>query len=163
MLRSPKIKLRLETKYPKKFFKNSFDEIITIPSSSGLYYFYDDSGKLLYVGLAKTLKSRIKDHRKLNNLEREGKFYSKLQQKKYSPENQKRLEAKIDEFRYKCMTSITSLAIDRIFHKVSRIEVQEMPYPVAERMEFEMINSLKPPFNWESGSDEYDELMSQWL
>ena len=64
--------------YSKRSINNTFDEIVSLPRTSGLYYFYDDLGKLLYVGRAKILKSRIIDHRKCNNLERESKFYSDL-------------------------------------------------------------------------------------
>jgi len=144
--------------YSKKSFKNTFDEIVKIPHTSGLYYFYDKIGNLLYIGRAKVLKSRIKDHRKCNNLDRESKFYSILLERSYPPENQKRLDRQIEDFKFRCENSITVLAIDRIFHKVTRIDIQEMPYEEAKKLELEMIEKLEPPLNSQTGSDVYDEL-----
>ena len=33
-----------------------------LPSSPGIYQFFDESGKLLYVGKAKVLKNRVKSY-----------------------------------------------------------------------------------------------------
>jgi len=38
------------------------EELERIPNTSGLYYFYDQNDKLLYIGKAKNLHLRISDH-----------------------------------------------------------------------------------------------------
>lgn len=44
---------------PPKLDRGLYDNL---PSTPGVYYFYDDSGELLYIGKAKDLKKRISSH-----------------------------------------------------------------------------------------------------
>ena len=48
-------KISLPPKLPRNVYES-------IPSSPGVYYFYDESGELLYIGKAKDLKKRISSH-----------------------------------------------------------------------------------------------------
>jgi DNA polymerase-3 subunit epsilon len=38
------------------------DQFINLPEKTGVYYFFDQKGKVIYVGKAKNIKSRIKSH-----------------------------------------------------------------------------------------------------
>ena len=38
------------------------DQFLKLPEETGVYYFYDHKGKVIYVGKAKNIKSRIKSH-----------------------------------------------------------------------------------------------------
>lgn len=38
------------------------DQFLNLPEKTGVYYFYDHKGKVIYVGKAKNIKSRIKSH-----------------------------------------------------------------------------------------------------
>lgn len=52
-----------------KIFINQKGVLTLIPRSSGIYFFYDKSGNLLYIGIAKVLRSRISSH-KTNSINR---------------------------------------------------------------------------------------------
>lgn len=39
-----------------------YDELKTLPQSSGIYQYFDENGKLLYVGKAKNLKNRVRSY-----------------------------------------------------------------------------------------------------
>ncbi len=47
------------------------------------------------------------------------------------------------------------IVTDMIFHKVMRIEIEEMDHDLTESKEKEMILKFKPPFNYQTASDEY--------
>ncbi|MGI0083044.1 MAG: hypothetical protein ACREAG_07075 [Nitrosopumilaceae archaeon] len=42
-----------------------------------------------------------------------------------------------------------------IFHRVKRIEIEEMPHELTKERESNLIQSLKPPLNSQTASDEY--------
>lgn len=46
----------------RKLYLNQKEVLFKLPRTSGLYYFYDKCENLLYVGVAKVLKSRIVKH-----------------------------------------------------------------------------------------------------
>lgn len=46
----------------RKLYLNQREVLLRIPQTSGLYYFYDKCDNLLYVGVAKILRSRIWKH-----------------------------------------------------------------------------------------------------
>ena len=46
----------------QKLFINQKDRLLKIPRVSGIYYFYDKAENLLYIGKARTLRSRIWEH-----------------------------------------------------------------------------------------------------
>jgi len=50
---------RVATKLPPNV---PFEQFIALPSSPGVYYFHDQKGKVVYVGKAKNLKSRVNGH-----------------------------------------------------------------------------------------------------
>ena len=59
-----------------------------IPEAGGIYYFYDDQKRLLYVGKSKNIKNRIKAHFRLNIKRRkdlEMKIKSLILNLSYSP------------------------------------------------------------------------------
>lgn len=138
----------------KRSIRNAFDEIVKLPNTSGVYYFYEND-RLLYVGKAKNLKSRVRDHRKCNNWIREAQYYSKLLQLDLSAESRKLLDKQIGEFRFKTMTGINPVVMDEIFHKVTRIDFEEVPHELTATREEELIYKLKPPYNHQTESDEY--------
>ena len=136
--------------FPRKSFKNTKEELEKIPSASGLYYFYDKDDILLYIGKAKKLKFRIRDHKKCNDKAREGKFYSKMRKMNISLEAREKLEEEIRDFEFRCMGTIHPVTIDFVFHRTSRIEIEEMPHELTAQREEEMICKLKPSFNSET-------------
>ncbi|MGI0083045.1 MAG: GIY-YIG nuclease family protein [Nitrosopumilaceae archaeon] len=72
----------MDTIFSKKSFKNTEEDRDKLPYTSGIYYFYDENDNLLYLGKAKKFKSRINDHHKNNLMDREGKFYLRIQRAK---------------------------------------------------------------------------------
>lgn len=50
---------RAATKFPPNV---PYEQFIALPSSPGVYYFHDQKGKVVYVGKAKNLKSRVNGH-----------------------------------------------------------------------------------------------------
>lgn len=48
-------------------FTTLLDRIKNLPSTSGVYQYYDSQNKLLYIGKAKNLKNRIKSYFKIND------------------------------------------------------------------------------------------------
>ncbi len=51
------------------------------------------------------------------------------------------------------------VAVDWVFDKVTRIDIEEMPHELTEKREIDMIWKLTPLYNYETDSDEYYELM----
>ncbi len=144
--------------FPRKSFKNTFEDLKSIPSTSGVYYFYDKDDNLLYIGKAKKLKFRIQNHKDCNERVREGAFYSRLRKSNLSPEGREKLEKAIKMFEVSCMGTTYPVKIDSVFHRTVKIEVEEMPHELTEGREEEMIYKLKPLFNSETACDEYYEL-----
>ena len=64
----------------------------------------------------------------------------------------------IDEWRFESMGQLEPLVVDKIFERVKRIEIEEIPFEQVKQKEKEKILELKPPFNYETRSDEYFEV-----
>ena len=148
----------MTTDFPRKSFKNTFEDLKKIPSTSGIYYFYDKDDNLLYIGKAKKLKFRIRSHRDCNDLAREGAFYSKFSRVDLSAESSQKLENAMRQFQFRCMGTINPVVIDFIFHRTIRIEIEEMPHELTDELEIRMIEKLQPLFNHETACDEYYEI-----
>lgn len=148
----------------RKSFRNAYDSVLQISNSSGLYFCYDKDDNLLYIGKAKLLKNRIKEHRENNLLDREGRFYLKIQESKgYTSRNEwpKVLDDAFRDFESRYLFHLQSpLVIDRIFHRVNRIEIEEMPHELTKEREKNLIKDLKPPFNSQTTSDEYYQIQA---
>ena len=50
---------RAATKFPPNV---PYEQFVALPSSPGVYYFHDQKGKVVYVGKARNLKSRVNGH-----------------------------------------------------------------------------------------------------
>ena len=145
--------------FPKKSFNNTSEDLRKIPRTSGVYYFYDKDDNIYYVGKAKILRSRVWDHRNNNDRVREAKFFRNMLQINLLPESKQKLEEAIKEFEFRGMSMINPIAVDWVFDKVTRIDIEEMPHELTDGREIDMILELKPLYNSETGSDEYYELM----
>lgn len=137
-----------------------------LPNSSGIYYYYEGD-RLLYIGRANNLSRRTTEHAGNNLWFREFKFYQKmLKMKNFGYEREKYPED-IDkilrdfEFRSRDNVMLPPHVIDLIFHRITRIEIQEMPFELAKQKEKELIQELKPPFNYETASDEYYQIRDE--
>jgi len=121
-----------ELDFEKKSFENIEEDLKKLPYTSGIYYFYDKDNKLLYIGKAKKLNSRIWEHRENNLFDREGKFYLKIQKEKgfHSREEwPEALDAAFKDFQIRYMFHHQRpIVIDMIFHRIKRIEIEEMPH-----------------------------------
>ena len=110
----------------RKSFNNNQIDLNKIPDTSGLYYFLEN-GKLLYVGKAKKLKWRIQEQRKAN--EYTSQFINFLHTKIFPILENNDIQTllkhqkKIDF----CIMIISGQQrIDLAFHRVTRIEIEEM-------------------------------------
>lgn len=144
-------------------FKNNPDDLEKIPRTSGLYYFYDKNDKLLYVGKAKNLHSRIFGHRNSYLFHREGMFFRKiLISKGLLTKNQEEWPEELHEswldFELRGLSKISPIVIDYIFHKIKRIEIEDVSDELTKSKEKEMILKLKPPFNHQTASYDYYKL-----
>ena len=52
-------KLNAKVNFPPFFEENDYDEL---PNRPGVYYLWDKRGKLLYIGKAKDIKKRVRQH-----------------------------------------------------------------------------------------------------
>ena len=147
----------------KHSFVNVFPELKRIPKTSGLYYFYNGQNELLYVGRAKNLNQRILSHHKVNILHQEGLSLKKKMPKGFEHERKKwdpDLVREWSDFEFK-VGGKEILVVDYVFHKVTRIEIEEMVHELAISNEREMIEKLQPPMNSETASDEYFRLQDE--
>ncbi len=150
-----------------KSYQNNRDEFKKMPTTSGLYYFYDKNNELLYIGKAKSLRARTLMHQRANLQHREGMFLRKITlSKKLSlwkrVEWPKELDISWREFEFKSMSRIEALVIDYIFKKIIRIETEEIPKELIKSKEKEMIQKFKPPFNYETACEEYFRLRDEF-
>jgi len=139
------------------------EELERIPNTSGLYYFYDQNDKLLYIGKAKNLHSRIFGHHNCYDFHREGMFFRKILISKgllakVREEWPKDLADSFSDFELRGLSKIKPHVIDYVFNKIKRIEVEEMPHELTKSKEKEMILKLKPLLNHETNSEEYNRL-----
>ena len=150
-----------------KSFKNNLEELKRIPRTSGLYFLYDKKDEILYIGKAKTLKSRVSGHKWLNYFHQEGMFYRKYLISKgllgsLREEKSKKLQDVLDDFEMRSWSMPKMIVMDMIFHRVMRIEIEEMDHDLTESKEKEMILKFKPPFNHQTASDEYYRLQDEF-
>jgi len=136
-----------------KSFKNTQEELDKLPTNtSGLYYFYDDN-RLLYVGRARNLKSRITMHEVASDFHREQRFYRRIVQSKgYSSEKDfpELLIEAMRDFGFRVMSKVDYTVIDMIWEKITTIEIEEMPFELAKQKEKKQIKELRPPFNYQT-------------
>ncbi len=139
------------------------EELERIPNTSGLYYFYDQNDKLLYIGKAKNLHSRIFGHHKSYEFHREGMFFRKILLSKgllakVREEWPKDLADSFSDFEFRGLSKTKPLVIDYVFNKIKKIKVEEMPSELTKAKERENIQKFKPQLNYETNSEEYNRL-----
>ncbi len=149
-----------------KSYQNNRDEFDKMPTTSGLYYFYDENDTLLYIGKAKSIRARTLMHQRANLQHREGMFLRKITiSKGLSLMNREEWPKELDitwkEFELAGMSRVKPLVIDYIFNKVKRIDIEEMQYDLTKDKEKEMIQKFSPPFNSQTASDEYYRLVDE--
>jgi len=142
-----------------KSYKNKFEELKNISSSSGIYYFYNENDNIIYIGKANNLHSRTLAHFHNHSLYREMEFFVKiLNSKGLSIKDKEKLPRKLldiwDNF-IERESKHNILVIDTKFNQVKRIEIEEIQKELTESNEKEMIQKHKPIYNYESNSDEY--------
>lgn len=138
------------------------NQLNEIPKTSGLYYFFEND-KLLYVGKAKKLRWRVKQHDKNN--EWLAKFTNILSAKIF-PLLEKndvtallKYEKVIESCRLHCMPA---QRIDLAFKRITKIEIEEIPYELTKQYEKEKIQKLQPPLNHETCKyDEVDDVINK--
>jgi len=135
-------------------FQNTYDDLEKIPITSGLYYFYDSDENLLYIGKSVRLKSRVEQHRFLNDYHRELRYYRIMEMSK-TKEQSAILERNIFRVSHRLMLMLSPLVIDWIFHRTKRIEIEEIPVELIKSRESEVIFERRPLFNHETACDEY--------
>jgi len=96
------------------------EELERIPNTSGLYYFYDQNDKLIYIGKAENLHSRIFDHHKNYEFHREGMFFRKILISKgllakVREEWPKDLADSVLDFEFRGLSKKKPLVIDYVF------------------------------------------------
>jgi len=145
-----------------KSYKNDFEELKEITQASGLYYFYDEYGDILYIGKANVLRSRVLAHYHNHSLYREMGFFVKILKSKglsIKDENlPKELSDIWDNFRDREDSNQRMIVIDFILNRVKRIDIEETPKELTESKEKEMIQKYEPPFNFETACAEYFEI-----
>lgn len=139
------------------------EELERIPNTSGLYYFYDQNDKLLYIGKANNLKSRMSMHSNAYCMHKEGMFFRKILLSKgllakVREEWPKDLADSVSDFEFRGMGKTKPLVIDYVFNKIKRIEVEEMQSELTKAKERENIQKFKPLLNYETNSEEYNRL-----
>lgn len=149
-----------------KSYKNNPVEIDKMPTTSGLYYFYDEDGVLLYIGKAKSIRARTLMHQRANLRHREGMFLRKITiSKGFGLMNREEWPKELDmawkEFELSGMSRVNPIVIDYIFNKVKRIDIEEMQRELTKSKEEEMIQKYSPPFNSQTASEEYYRLSDE--
>ena len=132
-----------------------FEQLDMIPRSSGVYYFYDNHGVLLYVGLAKNLRSRLSSHKHINHMARKAKFLSSMMRLVIDEKAKQSLNEIWVYFSYQARCMFTPVVVDYVLPRVKRIEIEEMEYDKAWLRERDQIHKLRPIFNSQTGSKEY--------
>ncbi len=145
-----------------KSFKNNSEEIEKIPLTSGLYYLYDASDTLMYVGRAKSLRSRIQEHRDINSWVLKMGLSWEEYQKESSEENRSSLHEKAKQISYDFFSKPVPLVIDIMFDRVQTIEIEEMSFEGSQTKEIERILDWQPLYNHETACDEYYEIKGQY-
>ena len=146
-----------------KSFTPNREEFKKIPQTTGLYYFYDENDEILYIGRAKILRTRIASHLWNYYIHKEGMFLRKITLSKGydfggKEEFPKELKEAWSDFKDRAETCMNMIVFDKIFDRTKRIEIEEIPEELYKSKEKKMIQKFKPPFNFETRSDEYDEI-----
>jgi len=147
----------------EKVILNNREEFEEIPKTSGLYYFYDENGSVLYIGKANNLYSRIVAHYINNSLCKEIAFFVKtIKLKGFSIKEEEKLPKELRDIwkNFKERESKHSiLVVDLIFDKVKRITIEEMPEEETKSKEKNLIEMCQPTYNSETNSEEYSKLL----
>jgi len=121
------------------------EEITKIPDkTSGIYYFFDEDKRLLYVGRSRDIKKRFLQH--INEAEKR----ETLEDKEFID---KIKSTKLYEMLR--MFAFTIIPIDYNLDKVKFFEIKLVKPSKLKWLEKEKIKKLKPPYNKESNSDEF--------
>lgn len=147
----------------RKSFNNNQNDLSKIPDGSGLYYFFEND-RLLYVGKAKRLKWRIREHQKIN--EYTNQFINHLKTEIFPLlENNdiQRLLKQRKKIDFCIMMSSGQQRIDLAFHRVTKIEIEEMEHRLTKNAETERIQELRPSLNHEicGHDEEVDEIIDK--
>jgi hypothetical protein len=105
--------------------KLSYDALTLAPKKSGVYYFYDSAGKLLYIGRAKNIRERLRHHLATYELVQLFLAHHDLWWRSIGP------------------------VIDRVLLQVSEVRYERLEFHEAVKREKELVSSLNPPFNAE--------------
>ena len=147
-------------KIERKIFKNNWDELERVPKAAGVYYYYEDD-RVLYVGLSKNLRYRLKQHEKNNSLIMKVETLTGLEEDEETTEDLRKYaiaRLKQIEFFQRLGSIAAPINFDFVLHKSNRIEIEELPYHVAKMREIQMKEALKPPYNYESNHKAYYEI-----
>ena len=148
----------------KRFKEYGLNKLGDIPDTSGLYYFYEGNN-LLYVGKARRLRQRIRDHKQENDISKEGEKHLKIvQSRAYAGLDFNTLSNDLLNAVSKCCGMFSGhLRIDLVLHRITRIEIEEMPHELTESKEDEIIEKFQPPFNHETEAwDEIDDIVEKY-
>lgn len=139
----------------KNTFQNTPEDIENIPLTSGLYYLYDESDALMYIGRARSLRSMIHEHRDINSWVVKLGISWKEYENEISEENREKLYKKAAYIKYDVLSKSVPLVIDIIFERVKTIEIEEMPIDETKMKRAERILELQPMYNHETACEEY--------
>lgn len=87
-----------------------------------------------------------------------------LEEDEETPEDLRKyatLKIKQIEFFQRLGSIAAPINFDFVLHKANRIEIEELPYPVAKMREIQMKEELKPPYNYESNNRAYYEIFEE--
>ena len=147
----------------EKAILNNREEFEKIPKTSGLYYFYDEHGSVLYIGKADNLHTRILAHYNNHSIDREMRFFVKMiESKGFTVKEVEKLPKELlniwKRLEERARAHTNTLVIDLVFDKVKRITIEEMPEEETESKEKNLIEMCQPTYNSESHSKEYYKL-----
>jgi len=129
-------------------------------TKSGIYYFFDNNEKLLYIGKAQNFRERMRMHLKEHD---EYSEYYKSVENVNKEVFEKMSEAEFQRISWdESLLGGTKQHIDQVLNLVRRIEFEEHPSQNLSLVEKELIERCKPPFNKESNSDEYRALKERF-
>jgi len=136
-----------------------------IPRKSGLYFFYDENNRLLYIGRAKVLRSRVREHYHSYLYHLEGMFHARIFKRMGWNEGNKdewdeNFRKSWGDFVVENLGRRNLQNIDCDWYKVKRIEIEEMPHEDTKEQEKIMIKQYDPLYNSRDAptiSDEYYE------
>lgn len=128
----------------QRFRLNNLFNLYGIPTTPGLYYFYNSNDELLYVGKAKKLRNRIFEHWKIH---KEFVIYNICQKIAYAPSSDECKDQAIQAIPRKYREPPSSVPFDTAFVEASYVEIEEMAYQIISTMEKKKISELQPLYN----------------